>query len=87
MAAVVSLLPVYTGLRKMRLDPYSGSVVQLSDLIVGRLQCELFQEVTPRGLVPRNVMSDNKFTSLDLVLRRPSLNRCADGNVGTQEGA
>lgn len=71
----------------MCLDPCSGRVVYSSDLIIGRLQWELFQEVTPRGRVPRNVMPDNKFTSLNHDLRRCYLDQRADGNVGVQQCA
>lgn len=87
MTVVSNFFPEDTGRGKMCLDPCSGIVVHSSDLIIGRLQWELFQEVTPRGRVPRNVKPDHKFTSLNHDLPRCYLKRCADGNVGVQEYA
>lgn len=87
MTAAFDLFPADIRRGKMCLDPSSGSVVYSSDLIIGRLRWELFQEVTPRGRVPRNVLPDHKFTSLNHDLRRCYLKRSVDGNVGVQEYA
>lgn len=72
------------GAGSVSLEPGSGGAVYSSDLIIGRLRWELFQEVTLRCCVPRKVMSDNKFASLNHDVRRLYLNRRTDGNVGVQ---
>lgn len=84
MVAVVDLFLADVGRGEYVSGTGSGSAVYSSDLIIGRLRWELFQEVTPRCRVPRNVMSDNKFPSLNHDVRRLYLNRRTDGNVGVQ---